>query len=55
MMTPYQFENALVAIDGSEGSQRALDCAFSLIGRLGGQADGAIGGGQAARLCRHRR
>jgi nucleotide-binding universal stress UspA family protein len=35
-MSPYQFENALVAIDGSEGAQRALDCAISLIERLGG-------------------
>lgn len=36
-MTPYQFENALVAIDGSEGAKRALDCALSLIERLGGE------------------
>lgn len=36
-MTPYQFQNTLVAIDGSEGSDRALDCALSLIGRLGGE------------------
>lgn len=35
-MTPYQFENILVAIDGSEGAQHALDCAFSLVERLGG-------------------
>jgi len=36
-MTPYKFENALVAIDGSEGAERALDCALSLIERLGGK------------------
>lgn len=36
-MTEYQFENALVAIDGSEGAARALDCALSLVGRLGGR------------------
>jgi nucleotide-binding universal stress UspA family protein len=36
-MTPYRFENALVAIDGSKGAQRALDCALSLIERLGGR------------------
>jgi nucleotide-binding universal stress UspA family protein len=36
-MSPYQFENPLVAIDGSEGAQRALDCAISLVDRLGGQ------------------
>jgi nucleotide-binding universal stress UspA family protein len=35
-MTPYVFENVLVAIDGSEGAQRALDCAISLVERLGG-------------------
>lgn len=36
-MTPYKFENTLIAIDGSEGAQRALDCALSLIERLGGK------------------
>ncbi len=36
-MTPYQFDNVLVAIDGSEGAQRALDCAISLVERLGGR------------------
>jgi nucleotide-binding universal stress UspA family protein len=36
-MTPYAFQNVLVAIDGSEGAQRALDCAISLIERLGGR------------------
>lgn len=34
--TPCRFRNALVAIDGSEGARRALDCALSLIDRLGG-------------------
>ncbi len=36
-MSPYQFENVLVAIDGSEGSKRALDCAVSLVAGLGGR------------------
>jgi nucleotide-binding universal stress UspA family protein len=36
-MTPDQFNNVLVAIDGSEGAERALDCAISLIERLGGK------------------
>lgn len=36
-MTPYQFNNVLVAIDGSEGANRALDCALSLVSRLGGR------------------
>lgn len=36
-MIPYAFENLLVAIDGSEGAQRALDCAISLVERLGGE------------------
>jgi nucleotide-binding universal stress UspA family protein len=36
-VTPYVFENPLVAIDGSEGAQRALDCALSLVARLGGE------------------
>jgi nucleotide-binding universal stress UspA family protein len=36
-MTPFRFENVLVPIDGSQGAQRALDCALSLIERLGGQ------------------
>jgi nucleotide-binding universal stress UspA family protein len=36
-MTPYQFDNVLVAIDGSEGADRALDCALSLVSRLGGR------------------
>jgi nucleotide-binding universal stress UspA family protein len=35
-MTPYVFANVLVAIDGSEGAERALDCALSLAERLGG-------------------
>lgn len=34
-MSPYDFRNILVAVDGSEGSHRALDCALSLCGHLG--------------------
>src|SRR6266542_7120201 len=36
-MNPYKFDNVLVAIDGSEGAERALDCAISLVERLGGK------------------
>lgn len=36
-MTSYQFNHVLVAIDGSEGADRALDCALSLVSRLGGR------------------
>ena len=36
-MTLYVFARPLVAIDGSEGSQHALDCALSLVERLGGE------------------
>lgn len=36
-MSDYKFENALVAIDGSEGAARALDCALSLVGQVGGK------------------
>jgi nucleotide-binding universal stress UspA family protein len=36
-MNAYKFDNVLVAIDGSEGAQRALDCAISLVERLGGK------------------
>jgi nucleotide-binding universal stress UspA family protein len=36
-MTAYKFDNVLVAIDGSEGADRALDCAISLVQRLGGK------------------
>ena len=35
-MNAYKFDNVLVAIDGSEGAERALDCAVSLVERLGG-------------------
>lgn len=36
-MNAYKFDNVLVAVDGSEGANRALDCAISLVGRLGGK------------------
>ena len=29
-MSPYRFQRVLVAIDGSEGAQKALDCALSI-------------------------
>jgi nucleotide-binding universal stress UspA family protein len=41
-MSPYRFDNPLVAIDGSEGAQRALDCAISLVERLGGRLTALI-------------
>ena len=34
-MSPYEFTNVLVAIDGSEDSERALDCALSICSPLG--------------------
>lgn len=34
-MSPYDFDNVLVAVDGSEGSAKALDCALSLCAALG--------------------
>jgi nucleotide-binding universal stress UspA family protein len=34
-LSPYEFTNVLVAIDGSADSRKALDCAFSVCGRLG--------------------
>ena len=36
-MNAYKFDNVLVAIDGSEGAEHALDCAISLVERLGGK------------------
>jgi nucleotide-binding universal stress UspA family protein len=36
-MNAYKFDNVLVAIDGSKGAERALDCAISLVERLGGK------------------
>ncbi|HEY8638559.1 MAG TPA: universal stress protein [Solirubrobacteraceae bacterium] len=34
-MSPYEFTNVLVALDGSDGSHRALDCALSICATLG--------------------
>ncbi|MCA1697654.1 MAG: universal stress protein [Actinobacteria bacterium] len=34
-MSPYDFTNVLVPVDGSEGSNKALDCALSLCATLG--------------------
>jgi nucleotide-binding universal stress UspA family protein len=34
-MSPYEFENALVAVDGSDDSAKALDCALSICSALG--------------------
>jgi nucleotide-binding universal stress UspA family protein len=36
-MSPYEFTNVLVAIDGSEDSRKALDCAVSVCASLGAQ------------------
>jgi universal stress protein F len=33
-MSPYQFTNVLVAIDGSDDTDKALDCALSICGAL---------------------
>jgi nucleotide-binding universal stress UspA family protein len=34
-MSPYEFRNVLVPVDGSEGSDKALDCALSICAALG--------------------
>ena len=34
-MSPYDFNRVLVAIDGSEGSEKALDCAISICRAVG--------------------
>ena len=34
-MSPYEFTNVLVAVDGSEGGEKALDCALSICQALG--------------------
>jgi nucleotide-binding universal stress UspA family protein len=34
-VSPYEFTNVLVALDGSDGSHRALDCALSICATLG--------------------
>jgi nucleotide-binding universal stress UspA family protein len=34
-MSPYDFTNVLVPVDGSEGSEKALDCALSICAALG--------------------
>jgi nucleotide-binding universal stress UspA family protein len=34
-MTPYTFTNVLVPVDGSDGADKALDCALSICAALG--------------------
>ncbi len=34
-MSPYDFTNVLVPVDGSEGAEKALDCALSICAALG--------------------
>jgi nucleotide-binding universal stress UspA family protein len=34
-MSPFEFTNVLVAVDGSEGGEKALDCALSMCQALG--------------------
>jgi nucleotide-binding universal stress UspA family protein len=36
-MSPYDFTNVLVPVDGSEGSDKALDCALSVCAALGAE------------------
>jgi len=36
-MSPSEFTNVLVPVDGSEGSDKALDCALSICAALGAQ------------------
>jgi nucleotide-binding universal stress UspA family protein len=34
-MSPYEFRNVLVPVDGSDGADKALDCALSICAALG--------------------
>jgi nucleotide-binding universal stress UspA family protein len=34
-MSPYEFRNVLVPVDGSDGAEKALDCALSICSALG--------------------
>jgi nucleotide-binding universal stress UspA family protein len=34
-MSPYEFHNVLVPVDGSDGAEKALDCALSICAALG--------------------
>jgi nucleotide-binding universal stress UspA family protein len=36
-MSPYDFTNVLVAVDGSDGARKALDCALSICTSIGAQ------------------
>jgi nucleotide-binding universal stress UspA family protein len=36
-VSPYDFNRVLVAIDGSEGAQKALDCALSICAAVGAE------------------
>ncbi len=36
-MSPYDFANVLVPVDGSDGSRKALECALSICSALGAQ------------------
>lgn len=36
-MSPYDFARVLVAVDGSEGSRKALDCALSICAAVGAE------------------
>jgi nucleotide-binding universal stress UspA family protein len=36
-MTPYHFTHVLAAVDGSEGAQKALDCALSICESVGAE------------------
>jgi nucleotide-binding universal stress UspA family protein len=36
-MSPYDFTNVLVAVDGSDGARKALDCALSICTSVGAQ------------------
>ncbi|MGI8922000.1 MAG: universal stress protein [Solirubrobacteraceae bacterium] len=39
-MTPYDFKRVLAAVDGSEGSAKALDCAISICQAVGAELMG---------------
>jgi nucleotide-binding universal stress UspA family protein len=36
-VSPYEFTNVLVAVDGSDGGQKALDCALSICASVGAE------------------
>jgi hypothetical protein len=44
-MSPFEFTNVLVAVDGSEGGDKALDCALSICEAVATRARVSSAGG----------